>query len=356
MLKYAHAISEATSSSADAIHPTAGAHRHLGSRRVWGLVLLLAVTLSPLLVARAQDRVPEDEIVADLASGRVDIIVAKDAIVIGVVEKVVEPNSRPPVIVPLGSRRAAVLLGAVDWLDLVSGEPLARLSKEVANLHPRTKASNAPHLQHNGTEGVAEDIESVGLGVFERLRELVARLHAKIELPADEPLFEVLLADYLPDYGPEIWVLSYFAEQNEVRSGYLETRVSRPHYLQLWPPEKGAPKTVLETRYPPDKSPSLLDLLHTDDPRLQHVRTADPKIAAVANLLLQGATNKALAGDVIQFLRAALDAIATAGEKEGVAAIGEQTGFDWILQTPEPKAPGQKARPADAPTLQKPSF
>jgi hypothetical protein len=332
-------------------------HRPLSfvSPRIAALLLFLfAVMFTSPRAAHAQEEQQEDEVVANLAAGRVDIIVAKDAIVIGVLEKAVEPNSRPPVIVALGSRRAGVVLGAVDWIDLVSGQSLARLSTELPTLHPNTKAALSPSLKPQTTEGIATDIEVVGLGLFDRLREMVSHLHTRIDLPADEPLVQVFLADYVQDYGPEVWLLTYFAQQNEVREGYLDTRVSRPRYEQLWPPEKGQPKTLIETRYPPDKAASILDLLRQNDPRFQHMRSADPKMAAVATLLLQGESKKILAADALQFLRASLDALAVSGQKEGIAVISEQTGFDWVLKPPEPRVPGEKARPEGAPTLVKP--
>ena len=53
------------------------------------------------------------------------------------------------------------------------------------------------------------DIEQIGVGVLELLRPLVGQLHRKLDLAPDEPLVELLLADYAENYGPEIWSLKY---------------------------------------------------------------------------------------------------------------------------------------------------
>jgi len=101
----------------------------------------------------------------------------------------------------------------------------------------------------------------------------------------------------------------------------------------------------------------LLDLLRQNDPRLATVRdSSDAKLSHVADFLLQGESNKVPAADAIQFLRAALAATNPPHSRQTMAAIGTQTGFQWILPPPpEPKRPGQKQeRPEGAPTLAKP--
>ena len=140
--------------------------------------------------------------------------------------------------------------------------------------------------------------------------------------------------------------------------GYWTTQVLRPGYLQLWPPDKGQPRTLVEFAYPPESAPpTLLELLRQKDPRLEKVRASDPKMAQVADAFLRGESNKVLVGDATQFLRAALDAIVPPNARETMAVVAEQTGFAWILPPPPPpKAPAtqtqyQAPRPPGAPSL-----
>jgi len=321
-------------------------------------ILAFVLVASPLSVtAQETAETPGDEIIANLAAGRVVIAVVKDAIIVGTVENPIEAGTRPPIPVPLASRRMGVMLGAVDWFSVTSQQELARLDRDLPHLHSRAIPQDPRLVQpQEGTE--ATDIQAIGQGVLERLNQVVKALHNKIELPADEPLVEMIIADYIEGYGPEIWQAMFPLQQDPQRGDYWDTRVLRPRYFQFWPPEKGQPRTLVEFHYPPgDTSPTLLDLLRQNDPRLLRVReSADAQVSHVANFLLQGESNKVPAADAIQFLRAALAATSPPNSRQTMAAIGTQTGFQWILQPPpEPKKPGQKQqRPEDAPTLAKP--
>jgi hypothetical protein len=309
--------------------------------------------------ARAQEttETPGDEIITNLAAGRVIVAVVKDAIIIGTVENPIEAGTHPPIPVPLASRRMGVMLGAVDWFSVTSQQELARLDRELPRLHSRTIPQD-PRLVQPQEGAEAADIQTIGQGVLERLNQVVKPLHNKIDLPADEPLVELILADYIEGYGPEIWQAMFPLQQDPERGDYWDTRVLRPRYFQFWPPEKGQPRTLVEFHYPPgDTSPTLLDLLRQNDPRLVRVRdSSDAKVAHVADSLLQGESNKLLAADAIQFLRAALAATSPPNSRQTMAAIGLQSGFEWILPPPpEPKRPGQKnERPEGAPTLANP--
>jgi hypothetical protein len=124
--------------------------------------------------------------------------------------------------------------------------------------------------------------------------------------------------------------------------------------LQFWPPEKGQPRTLLEFSYPSDNAPeSLLELLRQKDPRVEQIVASDPKMAEVAGRFLQGESNKVLAVDATQILRAILSAIAPRNARETMCSIREDTGLEWILAPPpEPKAPGSgPERPPGAPSL-----
>jgi hypothetical protein len=318
---------------------------------------LLAVAPSLLPALAQQSDTPTDETLANLAAGRVVIAVVKDAILVGTVENPIEAGSRPPVPVPIATDRLGIVLGAVEWLSPSSHQQLARLDQELPHLRSHLIAPASPHLGAVQGGDEATDIEAVGQGLLERLNQIAPNLHAKIDLPDTEPLAELIVVDYLPTYGAEVWQLSYGIQQEEEDNDYWTTRVLRPSYLQFWPPEKGQPHTLIEFAYPTDNAPpSVLELLRNKDPRLAKIISSDPKMNAVANHFLQGDSNKIPAADATQFLRAALDAIAPPNARETMASITQENGFAWILAPPpEPKsASPQPDRPADAPTLAAP--
>ncbi|MGA3293215.1 MAG: hypothetical protein ABSE45_04430 [Candidatus Acidiferrales bacterium] len=321
-------------------------------------VSILAITLAAcaLFAAAQEPGTPSEETVANLAAGRVVIAVVKDAILVATMENPIEAETRPPVPVPLSTARLGVILGAVRWSSPSTQQELARLDQELPHLRGRTIATT-PHLGAVQGGDEATDIEAIGQGLLERLNQVAQGLHGKVDIPENEPLAELIVADYFAAYGPEVWQLSFNIKQVEEQTDYWTTRVLRPTYLQFWPPEKGQPRTLVEFAYPPENPPTpLLELLRQKDPRLAKITAADPKMAAVADLFLQGESNKVLAADATQFLRAALDAISPPNVRETMASIREETGFAWILAPPpEPKsAQSQLDRPADAPTLMKP--
>jgi hypothetical protein len=341
-----------------ALSPKPGSARHHSLWIAFLLTLGLALAAAPLrLRVRAQQPgTPTEEIVANLAAGRVVIAVVKDAILVGTVENPIEEGTHPPIPVPIASNRVGIVLGAVEWLSPSSHQELARLDQELPHLRGRL-VSSTPHIGPTQGGDEATDIETIGQGLLERLDQVAPQLHAKLDLPESEPLAEVIVADYQPGYGPEVWQLSYGIQQEEQDNDYWTTRVLRPAYLQFWPPEKGQPRTLMEFEYPPDNPPpTLLELLRNHDPRLDKMISSDPKMAQAANRLLQGDSNKISAAEATQFLRAALDAIAPPKATETMASITEESGFTWILAPPpEPKSPiAPQNRPEGAPTLMGP--
>jgi hypothetical protein len=337
---------------------TVDSFRRLAVARATRAILVMAFFLGPSS-ARAQETAdtPTDEVIANLAAGRVVIAVVKDAIIIGTVENPIEAGTYPPTPVPLANRRMGIILGAVDWFSVTSQEELARLDHELPHLHRGVKTQDDPRLMQPQEGSEATDIQAIGQGVLERLNQVVKSLHNKIDLPGDEPVVEMILADYLEGYGPEIWQALFPLQQDPQRGDYWDTRVLRPHYFQFWPPEKGKPKTLVEFHYPPgDSSVTMLEMLRQNDPRMARVRQAEANLSHVADSLLAGESQKILAVDAIQFLRAALDATSPPKSRQTIAAIGLQSGFQWILPPPpEPGRPGQKKnRPEGAPTLAKP--
>jgi hypothetical protein len=323
------------------------------------LLLCGVLTLSWPTPATAQEtaETPREEIVANLDAGRVIVAVVKDAIIVGTIENPIEPETRPPIPVQLSSERMAVTLGAIDWFSPSSNQDLARIDLELPHLRSHLVTSG-PHLSQAQAGGEASDIEDVGQGVMERLNQIAHDLHSKVDLPAGEPLAELVVADYLTGYGPEVWQLTFDLEQEQQQGDYWETRVLRPKYLQFWPPEKGQPHTLVEFAYPPGSAdPTLLDLLRQRDPRVQSVMAGDPAMAQVASEFLAGDSKKIRAQEGIQFLRATLAAMTPRHARETFATIGPETGFAWVLPPPpEPKRTGQTERPQQGPEGAAPSL
>lgn len=335
-----------------------GAHRSNHSARfLLAAVILLMVAFAQLSPAQQQTEAPREEIVANLSAGRVIVAVVKDQILVATVENKVEAGTRPPTPVQLSSERLAVPLGATDWFSPSSQQTLANIDTEL----PRLKShliSSGPHLQQAEAGNEASDIEAIGQGVMERLNEVARDLHNKVDQPQDEPLTQLIVADYLTGYGPEVWQVTYGMEQEQQQGDFWDTRVLRPKYLQFWPPEKGTPHTLLEFAYPSENAPTpLLDLLKQKDARLEQLISSDPQMASVANLFLTGDSKKIRSQDATQFLRAALSAITAPSDRQTFAAISPESGFAWLLAPPpEPKRAGlppepQANRPADAPSL-----
>jgi hypothetical protein len=324
------------------------------------LFSVLVFPSSPNAATQQRQDVPGDEIIANLAAGRVIIAVVKDSILIATIENPIEPQTRLPAPVELSSRRAGIFLGAVEWISPSSQVEFARLDKDLPHLHGQV-ASLGPHLQQALPNAEAADIDSIGHGVSERLNEIAKNLHGKITLPPNEPIAELILADYMENYGPEIWQLTFTLQQSMQREDYFDTHVPLPRYVQLWPPEKGQPRTLVEFHYPPgNDAPPLIDLLRNKDAGIEKLCSSDAKMREVRDHFLQGESNKILAVDAIQFLRAALAVVAPPNSRETFAAISVESGFQWILKPPpEAKRPGQeqeKKRPDEAPSLLHPSF
>jgi hypothetical protein len=326
------------------------------SQSLWRLFLssaFICVHLWSLLPSVAAQQ-GQGDVVANLAAGRVVLCVASDGIVIGAVEQRVEPGSGPPLVVPLGGSHIAILLGAVEWASPASGRPAVHLDRELPVLARQT-APPGPRLGKD-LYSTAADIESVGVAFLERLRAVASELHHKLDLPQEEPLVELLLVGYAENYGPEAWLLRYRIAQEALRGDYWRTRVLRPSYTQLYPPEKGQPRTLIEVRYPDGSGSGLLDLLKQNDPRLARLSNADPRMARVAEHLVAGESHKAAAGDAAEFLRAVLDAASGTQPMQILGILYAQRGLEWVLAPPEPPQKAEEGKPREpgAPTLRKP--
>jgi hypothetical protein len=317
------------------------------------LVLACSFFLSILATAtsvRAQDR--DDEIVANLAGGRVIVHVARDAIIFAAIDQPVEAHSIPPRIAGVDSSHIGVLFGASEWRIPADPKPirLDRNFQRVGGQAPRT--DYAP--------GEAEpDLEIIGTVFLERLRPLVAQLHHKLDFAPDEPIFQMVLIGYAPgDYGPEVWVADYRMEQEQVSTRgeeYWQTRLLRPHFTQLYPPEKHAPRTLVESRYPANfKGPTLEEMIKSNDPRIGSA-LQNARFEKVLENLRAGTAQKAVPADSVEFMRAVLPLIA--GNSSFVlGTMSEQQGLNWVVPPSEPveKAEEDKNRPPEAPTLRRP--
>jgi len=299
-------------------------------------------------IALAQERERGDEIVANLAGGRVIIHVARDKIVFAAIDQPVEPNSIPPRVLSIDHSHIGVLLGASEWRIPADPKPV-RLDRDF----PHVPGKN-PHYAADPDE-VAPDLDVIGVAFLERLRPLVSQLHHKIEFKPDEALFEVVIIGFAPeDYGPEVWTLEYRIQQEEIatRGDFWQTRLLRPRFTQLYPPEKKAPKTLVEVRYPDTiQGPTLQQLIQGNDPDIEKLYRGDPKFSKVAESIDRGQANKAVPEDATDFLRAVLPLIS----EKAKFILGTMTegGFDWVVPPDEPveKAKEDKNQPPDAPTL-----
>jgi hypothetical protein len=318
--------------------------------RVRGVLLILSVLFSAAAnKVSAQGR--EDEIVANLAGGRVIVHVAKDVIVFAAIDQPIERNSIPPRLMDLDNTHIGVLLGASEWRIPMDPKPI-RLDRKLPHI-------TGKEARYESTTGEAEtDLETIGTAFLEKLRPLAAQLHNKLDFSPDEPIFQLVIIGYAPnDYGPEVWVAEFHLEQELIatRNEYWQTRVLRPHFTQLYPPEKHAPRTIVESRYPAGaKGPSLAELIQGNDPRIARIGSAEQRFAKVLENLRGGQAQKAAPEDSADFMRAVLPQIA--GDATFfLGTMGEQRGFEWIVPPDEPveKAEEDKDRSPQAPTLRR---
>ncbi|HXP82387.1 MAG TPA: hypothetical protein VN976_20995 [Verrucomicrobiae bacterium] len=287
----------------------------------------------------------DQEVAVNLAEGRVVICAAKDAIIVAATDAHGEAGSHTPEIAILSAERIGVMLGAVEWVQPDSKDKPIRLDNEFHSLI-------AAALNTSGQKDAAfraSDIESIGIAVLERVRVLAGMLHHKINLREDEPLIRIVLVGFVRDYGPEAWAIDYHIEQDALGNDIWRTRVLRPSYNQLYPPEKGKPKTFMEVRYPPENrangEPELLDLIQQNDSRLTKIRAANEIQEKSVTLAAEGQSQKSDTASLVNFLKAALPAIAPPETKLTMAKVDYDGGFQWILQPP--KAPA--APPSESP-------
>ncbi len=294
----------------------------------------------------------ESEIVANLAGRRVIVHVAKDDLVLfATIDHPIETGAPPPRILSLDNTHIGILLGASEWKEPAAPQAI-RLDRDYRAVGRRDSHYADP-------TGAEPDLETIGVTFLERLRPLTSQLHHKIEIKKDDPLFEIVIVGFGANhYGPEVWTVEYRIEQSEVgtREGYLQTRILRPRFEQLYPPEKKQPRFLVEARYPDNLAgPTVMELIQSGDPRVAKLRSSDPKIEKAVDLISRGQAQKADDEASTDFMRALLPLISDKATFT-MGKMQEQGGFDWIVAPEEPveKAKGDdKDRPPDAPSLRK---
>lgn len=322
-------------------------------RPIYNLVALCIFVVASLAwprAPRAQERDLTKEIVANLAGGRVIVHVARDKIVFAAIDQPIEANSVPPRVLGIDSTHIGVLLGASEWRHTADPQSV-RLDRDFPHL-----AGRNPHYEVNPDE-IAPDLDAIGVAFLERLRPLVSQLQHKVDFKPNEDIFEVVLIGFAPeDYGPEVWTIEYRIAQEEVatQGDFWQTRLLRPRFTQLYPPEKHEPRKLVEVRYPPDaiQGPSLQQLIEGNFPDIDNASQRDPKLIKVEQQIGQGQANKAAPADAIEFMKAVLPILA--GKQHYIlGTMGEEGGFDWVIPPDEPieKAKVDKNRPPEAPTL-----
>ncbi|HXM93223.1 MAG TPA: hypothetical protein VOA64_03050 [Candidatus Dormibacteraeota bacterium] len=303
-----------------------------------------------LLLAHARMQQHEDEIVANLAGGRVIVHVAKDLIVFAAVDQPVEAHAVPPRVMALDSTHIGVLFGASEWQLPADSKPI-RLDHDFLRI-----TRGDPRYQEYPNQA-EPDLEAMGVAFLEKLRPLVTQLRHKLDFAPADPLFEFVVIGYAPkSYGPEVWQVEYRIEQEQVatRAEYWQTRILRPRFTQLYPPEgKHASHTLVEASYPPGaKGPTLVELIQGNDPRIARLRSGEPRFSKVLEEIARGQAQKAAPADAADFLRAALPLI----YRDAHFVLGtfdQQRGFDWIVPPDEPveKVKEGKDQPPEAPSL-----
>src|SRR5438093_7610652 len=313
------------------------------------LVLLAVVLCAFALDALAKDQ-SEDEIISKRVGCRPIVHVSKHAIIFAAINRPVERNSIPPRVMDLDATHIGILFGASEWRIPAYPKPF-RLDRNFQRVSRGDTRYQAPG------EGET-DLETIGVAFLEKLRPFVAQLHHKVDFSPDDPIFQLVIIGYAPnEYGPEVWVVEYHMEQSQIatRGDYWQTRIQRPRFTQLYPPEKHAPRTIVESRYPPNaKGPTLAEQIQGNDAHIALLGSGEPRFAKVLENIRRGQAQKAAPMDSADFMRAVLPLIA--GNSTFVlGTMDERHGFEWMVPPEEPveKVQEDKNRPPDAPTLRR---
>ena len=319
----------------------------------FSLALLILTSCISLRVL-AQSQPGGEEIVTSLTGGHVILHVAKDAIFFAAIDQPVEQGAPPPRVVDLDSQHVAILFGASEWRSLADPKPI-RMDRNLQRVSGRDSRYGG---SYNGDAD--PDLEIIGVAFLEKLRPLVSQLRRKIDFPADQPFFEMVIIGYGPQhYGAEAWTVEYRITQELLspRDNYWQTRILRPRFTQIYPPEKHAPKTLVETSFPGnEQGPTLQTLLEGNDPRFAAFRS-DVNLSKALNLITKGQAQKVEPKEAAELLRAAVPLLYPK-QRFFMGKMEEEAGFNWILPPEEPvekadKEKDDKNRPPEAPSLRK---
>jgi hypothetical protein len=333
----------------------AASHKSLGVALAVFLAAAVGFVLHAAPAPQTASQQTNGEIVATLATGHVVWCVTKDAILVAALGGGGEQGSHLPVILPISSFRVGVLLGAMDWNQGSVGKSV-RLDAELPQVTSNATRRPAPTQKDLSSPNDLSDIEQIGVGVLEMLRPLVGQLHRKLDLAPNEPLVELLLADYVENYGPEIWSLQFRIQQQTLGSDYWDTRILRPSYYQLYPPEKGSARTFMEVQYPPSlPTLGLVERLAQNDPSVERIRSDSPVAEQAMAAIADGHSDKALAEPVSDFLRTILPTVTDAQAGFILAKLDARQGFQWLLPPTEAPPPPAQTKPSEpgAPSLRK---
>lgn len=341
-----------------AMSPVPGRLRLFGISPIvrFSLWIVLTGILAATGPALAQDQ--DDEIVATLTGGRLIVHATRESVTFIAIDEPIEAGSVPPRVLSLDGHHIGVLFGATEWRMPADPNPI-RLEKGLARI-------GVPDPRYQVSDGEAErDLETMGVAFLEKLSPLAARLHHKLEFPSDQPLLEMVIIGFGPrDYGPEVWTAEFNMTQAVVasRGDYWQTRVLRPRFTQIYPPEKKAPKKIVETCYPGAcKGPTIQQLLEGNEPDLEKLASSNPKFLKAVDLIGKGQAQKAVSEDAAAYLRAAIPVLFP-NRKFVMGTFEEQHGFDWIVPPDEPVEKAKmkeksdkddKDRPPEAPTLRR---
>ncbi len=139
------------------------------------------------------------------------------------------------------------------------------------------------------------------------------------------------------------------------QENFWQTRILRPRFTQIYPPEKHAPKTLVETVFPSDaQGPTLQTLLEGNDPRFSGFRS-DVKLSKALDLIIKGQAQKVDPSDAAELLRAEVPLLYPK-QNFFLGKMEDQRGFAWILPPEEPVEKADKDdknRPPEAPSLRK---
>lgn len=330
---------------------SAGRHRVLRPALLGVFLVMVCLFSFGANLRAAQDAQGEslehvNEVVATLASGQVTILAAHDGLVVAAIGNQFEPGDLPPLIVPLGDRDLAVVLGAADWITPPPGRrTLLRLDRQLPQLiHGFT--GNTPHLR---TGPNVSNLERVALAALGPLRKAARNLHSHLDLPQGLPFAEILLVHQPMGGGkPTVWDLSYWIHQRFLQENFWDTEVERPRSTQLFPTKDKHAGTV-DVRYPPgDQSEGLLDWLAKPVGRVAQDIATNPKLAKAQKEIAAGNSRKVHLAEMVPLVKATLETMAPASKTKAMVEVDPGHGFSWIIQPPIKSKP---KRPPGAPTL-----